>query len=288
MTVGVILAVGFSWILIDWPPALGAAIPGLNLIDPHRMTAIIGMVAIMSTAMLLSLMQARLWVAACGAIVVIVINVAAGTELARDVIPSMTATNVVMPILVVAVIVVLVLSPDPRLVSVGLVIAIIGAAAIVYKVGPIQRGLGALRNGEAAGVVRAEASADGAADPYWVTDSLQFGSLLAANGVPAISGDAWTGPSDLWSVVDPSGQYEPAWNRAMSRVQFAWDSSLTAPVVSSPQPDVVLVSVSPCDPVLKELGVGHVVASGELTDGCLIPVGVTEWSGQDSYVYELP
>ena len=288
VTVGFILLVGYSWVLIDWPIQLGESIPGLNLIEPNRMTAIIGILAVASTSVLLASVRARVWVAACGAVAVSVILVPTGLDMSREVIPSMTVSNTVIPVVIVAVIVLLVLSPSPRAVYIGLVLSVVGATAIVYKVGPIQHGLGALRNGEAAMAIANEVDASvGTEDPYWAADGVQLGSLLAANGVPAVSGEAWTGPSELWLALDPSGQYEPEWNRAVSVVQFSWDDSLADPVIKSPQPDLVVISVSPCDPALKKLQIGHIISSRELSSACLTPAGVTEWSGLNAYLYQL-
>ena len=87
-------------------------------------------------------------------------------------------------------------------------------------------------------------------------------------------------------MLDPSGRYEEAWNRAAAWITFEWDTELRAPVITAPAADAIVVRVSPCDPSLSALNLKHLLSGQPLQATCLTEQGRTTWASEDLWVYE--
>jgi glycosyltransferase involved in cell wall biosynthesis len=66
----------------------------------------------------------------------------------------------------------------------------------------------------------------------------------------------------------------------------SWEDRADIELVNT-NPDVIVIKTSPCalGEVFPELG--HIVASRELDDGCLVADGQFTWAGEPHYVYEV-
>lgn len=283
--VAAVLAVGFSWFLIDWPTEVGTAIPGLNLIQSTRMGEVWGMVVVVAVALAFA-GRPRWPVLAAATVGTAVLLFAAGRDFQSQYVPDMSLGALIGVTLVTSGIVVLLMLPATPWRTFGMIAALAGAVATIYHVNPVQRGLQPLRGTPAAETVTELAGDRDPAEGYWATDTFWFGALLAANGVPAMSGETWTGPSQKWRLLDPTGVYEPQWNRAVSKTQFGWEPGLPEPVIESIVADDIRVRIDPCSPTLDELNVTFVVNSQPLDAPCLAEKARGIWAGTPFIIYQ--
>lgn len=154
---------------------------------------------------------------------------------------------------------------------------------------PIMFGLGDLRSSPAADRARAFREEEVADGTRMVTDSLWTNALLVSNGVPLLSGYQVTGPlREEWEVVDPSGQYETAWNRGASYLVFAFDKRPgDAPEVVAEQFDVIRVHTDACWLAASPFNVSRLVSGAPVDNPCARPAGTFMWNGLTQYVYEV-
>lgn len=283
--VGVVLAVGFSWFLIDWPPALGEAVPVLNLVQPWRLGQVWGLVVIIAVALVFRA-RPRLLLVVVTAAATMALLFAAGVGFDRQYVPSTETTGIVGITLTATAIVVLLMVNSRVARALGLLLAVVAAFLTVYWVNPVHRGLEPLRGSVVADQVVALAGDRDPASGYWATDSFWFGSLLAANGVPAVSGETWTGPSSEWRILDPTGRYERQWNRAVSKTLFRWEQGRDEPFIFAAQPDEINISIDPCSPLLDEFGVAFVTSVAPLSGLCLTERASGAWGGAPYVIYE--
>lgn len=284
---GAVLAVTYSWFLVDWPVALGQSIPLLNLVASTRMSAIAGIFALCGAAVLVSLVQPRWWLLMPAVALTAVVTVAAGADLSTTYLPVITLANIAFAAAVTTAAAAFALASWSALRYLGFVIALAGAVAITYAVGPVQEGLGALRGSQAALAVLAleqESSAD--RPQYWAADTPEFSALLTANGVPSLSGDMWAGPTDRWRELDPSGAQESAWNRGASNIRFSWNSEQPNALITNPVADIITVEISPCATALDRFDLRFVVSASGLAESCLTPIAEVPWNGTNYTVYE--
>lgn len=287
VAVGLVLAVTYSWFLVDWPVELGQSIPLLNLVAPTRMSAIAGVFAVCGVAVLLSWFTPRWWLLMPAVATTAVLTVAAGADLDGTFLPALTLQNIAQAAAVTTAAVALSLSSLAALRYLGFVLALAGAAAITYAVGPLQEGLGALRDSAAAeAVLQLEQASTNGGTWYWAADSPEFSALLTANGVASLSGDMWAGPTDRWRELDPSGAQESTWNRGATNIRFVWNPDRSDALLTNPAADVVTVEISPCAPVLDQFDLRFVVSTSALTASCLTPVAQVPWNGVEHTVYE--
>ncbi|MCB9411315.1 MAG: hypothetical protein H6525_00455 [Actinobacteria bacterium] len=280
---GLLLAVGFSWFLIDWPVALGEAVPLLNLVPPTRMAAIWGLVVVLAIAPLLGVRLG--WVlAGIVAVTSAVVLYLAGRNMAEVLVAELTTSTIVVITVVTTAILLLFAGGKPVWLSLGFAAAIIGSGLIVYSVNPVQKGLAPLRGSEAAAAVLA--SEPEGSGGLFAVDSPSLSSLLIANGVPALSGEQWAGPSDRWRVLDPQGEYSEQWNRAVSKVSFEWVPGVEQPVITAIAPDDIVITLDPCAPVLDEFAVDRVISSVPLAGtSCLTELDRGVWNGEQFVIY---
>lgn len=283
--VAIVLAVGFSWFLIDWPAELGESIPGLNLVQPTRMGQIWGLIVVMAVALVFR-GRPRWPLIALAGLATGVLLYASGQDFVDTFLPDISAVALVAIPVVCAGIVALVMMSSPALRTLGIILALVGATLTVYLVNPIQRGLKPMRDTVVSQEVVALAGDRDPAQGLWATDTFWFGSLLAGNGIPALSGETWTGPSDKWLILDPTGAYENVWNRGVSKTLFVWEPGVTEPILESPYPDDIRIRVDPCAPVLDQFNVTFVASAQPLTGPCLTERLTGLWGGAPFSVYE--
>ena len=153
-------------------------------------------------------------------------------------------------------------------------------------VNPLQRGLGEIEDSPAAKLVRRvdrEIVAPG--NGRWAADSLAGVGLLNGQGVNSLSSFNDPVQPAGWQVIDPEKQFEKEWNR-FAHIAFTWAAG-AKPIITSPQTDLVVVRIDPCDPRLSELRLTLVVSSGPLTgSACLRELGRVQWQGPLLTLYE--
>lgn len=282
-----VIGVCYSWMLVDWPRELGTSLPLLNLVSPARMAVTGGIFTIAASAALIGRRRLSWLWAVVGAAVAGAITLVSAQEMVTSLVPSMTNLNALNATLWTTLVVGLVLTSPRWSRALGYTGAVVGALVIVYGVAPVQQGLGPLRHSEAAAVVRAIQSQSGPGESgYWGADSPAVSSLLTANGIPALSGDMWSGPSQKWLILDPTERYKEYWNRGATNVEFVWDPAATEPIIELPTPDAVTVVVSPCDPALDRLDLKYVVSlATPLQADCLTQVATATWTQRTVYIY---
>lgn len=282
---GALLAVGYSWFLVDWPAQLGEAVPLLNLIPPTRMAAVWGLVVVLAIAPLLGVRLG--WVLmAVVAVVSAGILYLAGQNMANTLVAELTTPTIVAVTLVTVAIMLALARGKPLWITIGFVVAIPAAALLIYKVNPIQVGLKPLRATPAAAAALANNAELEASGGVWAVDSPGLSSLLIANGIPALSGEQWAGPTDKWRVLDPTGTYEEQWNRGVSKVAFEWVTGTEQPVIATIAPDDIVITLDPCAPVLDEFVVDRVIASTSVEGAtCLTELDQGTWNGQPFVIY---
>jgi hypothetical protein len=96
--------------------------------------------------------------------------------------------------------------------------------------------------------------------PLWLCYGLAYPEVqVQILGGRALPGIQWPPQIELWRRLDPSGKYEPAYNR-YAHVQLDADSGAGQATFISPKDDTMVVSVSPTDPVLVSMGARYVLA----------------------------
>ncbi len=170
-------------------------------------------------------------------------------------------------------------------------VALVVAVLLVggYKINPVNFGLGDLRASPSAGFARHLGALAREKDGSIAADSEFVSALLVANGAPTLTGYQTSGPDiDRWNLLDPDGRYEESWNRGASYLRMTFDGKPGAdPVMTNPNPDIIQVSVDPCELGVDGLEVSYVVSQADLTNDCLRPAGRFTWSGVPNYVFEV-
>ncbi|SFR86423.1 hypothetical protein SAMN05428970_3302 [Agromyces sp. CF514] len=115
-------------------------------------------------------------------------------------------------------------------------------------VNPVYRGVLDLRETDASAAIRAyDAEVPGA---RWVGVGEGITTaMLLESGVQGFNGFQGAPSRDLWSEVDPSGQYEFNWNRLAG---VSWKPGEGEPVVANPYPDQILSTFDACSAFAQE------------------------------------
>ena len=282
--VGAMLAVGCSWFCLDWPTWLGESVPVLNLIPPTRMAAIWGLIITLAVVPLIGTRLRWYGLLALGAASALLLY-GAGWDLKRQLVPDLSPVTIVLVTAIGVTVVVLLATGRPRLLSIALVLGVIAAGSTMYRVNPLQAGLLPLRDSKAADQVLALAGDRRPESGLWAVDTPALSALLAANGVPALSGEQWSGPSAQWRLLDPTGQYQGAWNRGVSKVVFDWTPGVETPVIGTAGADGITVRVDPCAPALDAFDVRWVVSLQPLEGACLTEVDRGAWQQTPFIIY---
>jgi hypothetical protein len=286
-----LLSVGLSsWSLIRWPRFVGT-VSFLRFVPPARLAPFVGFFGLISLALIVGVADRRARLAhelgRTGIVIMVLVNgfVAAwgASEFKSFALPSLSSVQMWLGVAVVAI---AVLTLCTRLWPVGLgMVAILGLLSGA-GVNPLMRGLGELTNSPAAETVRhVDASMIAADRENWAADSESVDALLNSQGINSLS--SFNDPVDTraWRVLDPSGRYERQWNR-YGYIVFQWRTGRRPPKVENPAPDVVSVTVDPCEPRLSKLGLRIVVSSRPLPRAtCLSRVAQMQWMGAPQIVY---
>jgi hypothetical protein len=273
----------FVWSLVVFGDV---RIPLLSMVPANRAADVLGYLALLLLGLVLpAVVRASVRGAVASATVVGVLAAYAGSMMRAEHVPGIAVGTVWVTSAVLAG-VVLLISLRPRHWA-GYAAAVVGAALLVWNVNPVLVGLADLRSGPTATRMLAEGAQARADGSVWASDDVFVDALLTATGVPSLSGRQLSGPDEReWSLLDPTGASRDVWNRGGSHIRFDWvpGSDVT---FANPAPDVIQISVSPCELDERIPAVSTVVASRPLTDTCLQGAGTVTWGGQTRYLYRL-
>jgi hypothetical protein len=122
----------------------------------------------------------------------------------------------------------------------------------------------------------------------WLTigaDIYVRGTIEAA-GADFVSGISRYPDSSAWAVLDPENKFEEAWNR-YAHLAFALGPPGSSPTMTSPQADVLNVTVDPCDPRLGQLNVEVIVTQDYELATCGELVTEAVWGSRRIRAYSM-
>lgn len=277
-----------SWTLLNWPLWASNLFP-INLSPAVRIAGVVGFGAIMTFAFAAEALCVGNSTAGKRRFIFLFSLSLMGLILATSIASFHdTFAPELSPVILVAIAIAFIL-------VVGLVLASPGrlrswipllafASMSVVAVNPLQLGLGNLRDGETANLVR---SLQLQLPGRWATDGSDFDAILMANAIPSLSGQQWIGPdSSSWQLLDPRRESQASWNRGASYVTFKWEPGLHDFAFSNPAPDTILVTMDPCAARLDSFGVNKIASRFPLGAHCLRPVGEVLLGGATRYLYQ--
>jgi len=283
---GIAVTTGFwvLWCTVSWG-SIGLHLPVANLVPPGRAAQSVGFGSAMLAAIALgaaprpSRLAALVPAAICAAVTVYALF-----DL-QEILPSL-ATSRLIVIVVIVLALVWLLTAHPRGLSVALVCLVL--LYPVAHVNPVIFGLGDMRASDSARLAHDLGNRARSTGTFIAADSQGTSALLVANGAPMVTGWQISGPNeDQWRKLDPTGQYEPAWNRGASYLIVTFATERTPePVIAAPAADVIQVSVHPCD-VPKSLRLGWIVSTTPQRGGCLELEREFRWSGVPQFLYSI-
>ncbi|RYB95255.1 hypothetical protein EUA93_13465 [Nocardioides oleivorans] len=285
LVLGATTALWFAWSTLALG-TLASSIPLLNQVPQARAADVVGMLGVLLLCLVLPLLPdlgARR-VAVASALATGATTAYAGSLLRLTSIPTISLMSIYVASLVVAVAVFLITFRPRR--PYGYVVAVAGAALLVWNVNPLLFGLADLRGSTAADELLDEAPEVREDGGLWASDAFAVDSLLASSGIPSLSGRQLAGPErDAWTALDPDVD-ESVWNRGGAFVWFQWQDK-PGIAMENPSPDVILVRASPCTLAERMPALETIVATRDLDMKCLQEVRRFDWGGAPRIVYDV-
>ena len=284
-TLGATTVGWFAWATLSLGD-LASSVPLLNLVPQARAADVVGMLGIFLLCLVLPLLPAvgSRRVAVVAAVATGAITAYAGSLLRVTNIPSLPLPTIYLASALVA-LVVLAITLRPRR-PWAYVVAVAGAALLVWNVNPFLVGLADLRGSDVAQSLIDQAPEVRDQGGLWASDAYAVDSLLASSGIPSLSGRQLAGPSDTgWSELDPQAD-ESLWNRGGAFIWFQWRDQPGVDI-TNPSPDVILVSAHPCTVAERMPELTTVVATHDLDMDCLKEVRRFDWGGLPRIVYDV-
>ena len=273
------------WSLLSWPSALTKFNP-LTLVSPDRAAQMIGVLAPILVGLVLpvTMSSVPIHVRRLTGLVVGVLTFALVYQAARSVktwLPGLSSGGGLAIAATSGVLVggVVFARRNAAVFAVAIPLAFLSVA----WVNPITRGLGDLVLAPVAGEVRSAVQAE---DGRVASDNFFVDAMVAANGLPQLSGLQNWGPNvETWSVLDPEYRFVEHWNRGTSYLRFEWAGSGEELAIRD-QGDQIFVRIDPCDHRLDGLGLGFVVSMAPRQDECLTERTRFTWGGLDNWLYK--
>lgn len=285
VTMALFTALWFAWSTVALG-ALAASVPVLSMVPQGRAADVVGMLGVILVCLVLPLLpdlgERRL--AFVAAVATGATTAYAGSLLRMFNIPAVSTTTLFVASIAVAV-TVFTITLRPRRPH-GYVMAVVGAALLVWNVNPFLVGLGDLRGSTVADGLMGEAPEVRAADEVWAADAYAVDSLLASTGVPSMSGRQLAGPeAEVWEDLAPDA--DPSlWNRGGAFVWFQWKGE-DGVELSNPSGDIILVRASPCTVADRVPSLSTVIATSEIDLPCLRERRRFDWGGASRIVYDV-
>jgi len=273
------------WCMVTWG-AWAAHLPLLNLVPAPRSAQTVGYAAALVLCVVLSRVdRPALRTSVSVGSVCALVTAYGVSNLQQSAVPTLSTADVWVASAATGLLVGVVTRWPTRVLPVLAVTAVTAYAG--YLVNPVMFGLGDLRASDSAAAARrlgVEARQQGR---YVASDSPFVSALMVANGVPTLTGYQTGGPdAATWAVLDPDGGQEEGWNRGSSFIWMTFDKAAGQPAeITNPNPDVINVSVDPCE--LADLDVGYVVTGANLTNSCLTKRSTFTWAGGRQFVYRV-
>jgi len=274
-----------SWAMINWG-SFGKAIPVLSIVMPVRAAQTVGFISALLLCLVLSQLPAqRRWRLATLAALGCGLLTAYGVSDLHRAFPELHAPKVwISAVVVVGLVWALTRWPE-HWAPTAAVAVLLGLLAVT--VNPMILGLGDLRASEPAAQVRRLAQAARNNGGLVATDDPNVSALLAANGVPTLTGSQVTGPvPGKWELLDPDKIYEEQWNRGASYIRMAFAFGAPTPTISNPGNDIILITADPCR-LPEQLRLSFILSAVPQTNRCLVPRSEFEWGGQVISVYKV-
>jgi len=125
-------------------------------------------------------------------------------------------------------------------------------------------------------------------DVGWLTigADIYVRGTIEASGAEFVSGISRYPAASAWRILDMSNKFEEAWNR-YAHLAFEVGPPGSSPSMTSPQADVVYVTVDPCDQRLKQLNVDVVVTQDYELPTCGRLVAETSWGARTIRAYDM-
>jgi hypothetical protein len=205
-----------------------------------------------------------------------------GVKLQKDHLPQVSIFEIVVVSLFIGILIYSIFTQLNQRIFVSLSVCFIIVVGV--SVNPVNIGLG-----EFDGKISEKLSAlDSQERGIWAANNFYSDSLLMSKGIKAISGQQATGPAkENWRILDPDNLYETNWNRASSYITFQWSQS-DVPQISNPSPDVILISVNPCSPLLKKLELEYFISLKDgVAYGCAKQLSEFQIMGQTNLIYKM-
>ncbi|HEY6333032.1 MAG TPA: hypothetical protein VI756_27160, partial [Blastocatellia bacterium] len=97
--------------------------------------------------------------------------------------------------------------------------------------------------------------------PLWVCYGPDYpGILVSLLGGRSISGIEWPPQTPLWKKFDPSGEYEPLYNR-FAHVHLTYEENPAEVHFEVPKVDTLVVGIAPDNRILKSQGARYILAA---------------------------
>jgi hypothetical protein len=128
-----------------------------------------------------------------------------------------------------------------RAVPVAAALLLVASVLMGWGVNPLYRGVLDLSETAIGSTID---SIDEAEPGTWVgVGSFETMAVLVESGAQSLSGVQTYPPTRMWEAIDPSGDYEQAWNRLG---HLDWELGGGEPAVRNPQADVIAITFDPC------------------------------------------
>lgn len=281
------LALVVLWISVSWPAPLLKYNP-LTYVPTERASQIVGVIAILLLGLIIGMRttdMARVSLAASvgTGLMVFVVSVPATVRWAQDYYGGYGSELAWWSCFALGAAVMLYgLIRRPTLALLPLLVFTFLSS---FRIQPVTVGLGPLVNSPLAQAIRDTSKVD--SNALWASDPFWSDALTMAQGVKMLTGQQPLGPNkDLWRILDPTDKYVDNWNRGQSYIHVTWDINRADIVMANNNPDIINVSMSPCNPVLKELGLRYIV-TGSNPGTCMRKLSDHTWMARPVAIYEV-
>lgn len=195
-----------------------------------------------------------------------------------DVLGMAPTWKITVPLIVVAVLLLFLRRGVPFAALALMVTAVI----LTVNVNPVYRGILDLSELEVGKTIMAIDAED---DGEWLAiGSYEGRALLTQTGVGSYSGVQNYPSEEMWSEIDPEGEYEDRWNRL---AHIVWVEGKGDPVVENPTPDVVTVTFDACSTFAQE-NVDYVTSdASELESDCLDLIDTVQQGAMTIRIYDV-
>lgn len=279
-------ALWLAWMTVplgEWSRSL----PLFSLIPPYRVSQVIGVIAVVLTALLLARRREDgSWrLALIAGVSSGAVTGYAGELLRNKELPDLTVVASLTAAALVAYAVIALVKFPSRAWPAVLICLL--ALIPVVRVNPVIAGLGDLRASSTAKWVADQAPTVRERGKLWASNDPGLNTLLLSNGVPSLSGLQRSGPRvEAWRRLDPAGTEAVNWNRGGGYIFFSWTPG--APTTwDNNDFDAVGVAIDPCTLGRAWPELERILSTERLSASCLTLDHEITWQDAPVYVYDI-